>query len=214
MYKKILSSAIILIIIFSFVFSGHHKALMAPVLPEAGSVIREEKKAAISPIAKAEPVKTPASVVTRQAPNRLVIPRIGVDAPVRAMGLTRDGKMAVPSNYREIGWYKPGTLPGEKGSAVMGAHVDSGEYSPRIAGVFKHLHLLAVGDSLYVIDNAGQKIRFEVTEVSFYRYNDPASEVFNRNDTARLNLITCFGKWLEDKNTYDQRVIVFAEARS
>lgn len=163
-----------------------------------------------------EPIKETVKKVSPQqvsvVKSRLVIPSAGVNAPVKGMGLELDGKMAVPDNYKEIGWYKLGTKPGQMGSAVMGAHVDNGGFTPTIPGVFKNIHKMKIGDEIYYFDEAGKQLTFKVTEVKIYDKNIPdTTEIFGRNDKARLNLITCFGTWLPKEKTYDKRIIIFAE---
>jgi LPXTG-site transpeptidase (sortase) family protein len=141
-------------------------------------------------------------------PNKLIIPDLKINASVRAMGLD-EGRMAVPNNYTEVGWYKLGSKPGEQGSAVMGAHVDNGG---KINGVFKNLKKLAVGDDIYVTDANNNALHFKVTARKIFPYQTKITdEVFMRNDKPRLNLITCYGTWLPKQNTYNQRLVVFAE---
>jgi LPXTG-site transpeptidase (sortase) family protein len=145
----------------------------------------------------------------RGYPYTLSIPSINVNAGIRAMGLESDGKMAVPNNYTEVGWYSLGTKPGRTGNAVLGAHVDNGA---AIGGVFKNLKKLTIGDDIYVKDEQGKTLHYRVVErkVYDYRHRD-TSEVFGATNKAMLNLITCHGNWLSSENTYDQRLIVFAE---
>ena len=147
------------------------------------------------------------SPITPGPPMRLTIPTINVDAAIQHVGVSPKGEMEVPSNTVDVAWFKPGSLPGEKGSAVIAGHLDgkNGE-----VGVFTNLDKLKEGDMLYVEDNAGVLIAFVVRESLIY---DPgyADNVFNRNDNAHLNLITCAGAWDGDKNTYSKRLVVFAD---
>ncbi|MBX4197734.1 class F sortase [Candidatus Parcubacteria bacterium] len=141
-------------------------------------------------------------------PKRLIIPVLNVNAPIQSMGLD-EGKMAVPNNFSDIGWYKYGTIPGNKGSAVMGAHVDNGG---SVRGVFKYLKDVAPGDDIYVTDTEGTTRHFRVSDRKVYPYQTKITdEVFLQNDKVRLNLITCHGKFLPKENTYNQRLVVFAE---
>jgi LPXTG-site transpeptidase (sortase) family protein len=139
----------------------------------------------------------------------LVIPSLGVNVGVHGMGLTNDGKMAVPDNFTEVGWYSLGYRPGEIGSAVMGAHVDNGG---KKNGVFKNLKHLKIGESMYVGDGDGNIYHYKVTARKAYPYRTAiTSDVFLKKDAKRLNLITCYGTWLPSKNTYDKRLVVSAE---
>ncbi|MBA3550913.1 class F sortase [Patescibacteria group bacterium] len=153
--------------------------------------------------------KVSARVEEPSRPQRLIIPAIRVNAPVVAMGVTPEGRMAVPDNYTHIGWYGLGTRPGTIGSAVMGAHVDNGG---RISGVFKKLQYLKKGNIIQSIDTHGATSTFKITSIKVYNYRTPVTnDVFLSNDKARLNLITCYGTWLPKENTYNKRLIVFAE---
>jgi sortase A len=144
--------------------------------------------------------------------NRLVIPSIGVDAYVETMGIEKNGKMAVPDNYTDVGLYEGSVPPGERGSAVMGAHVDNGS---SINGVFKKLSLIETGDEIFYFNQKGEKITFTVSNKEIYdRDKKDTSKVFSQHDTERLNLITCFGEWLPHENTYDKRLVVYTELQS
>lgn len=153
---------------------------------------------------------TPSSA-TAPLPSRLIIPKLGVDTRVQAMGLTKKGNMAAPSNYTDVSWYKLGAAPGAMGSAVMAGHVDN---AAGLAGVFKNLDSLVVGDDVYVTDKNGKKLHFRVTAKKVYPYNLGGAElkkVFTANDAAHLNLITCTGEWVEALQTNDKRLVVFTE---
>jgi hypothetical protein len=39
----------------------------------------------------------------------------------------------------------------------------------------------------------------------------PADELFNRADTARLNLITCAGSLTRNRTTYDHRLVIYTK---
>lgn len=153
---------------------------------------------------------TPSSA-TASLPSRLLIPKLGVDTRVQAMGLTKKGNMAAPSNYTDVSWYKLGAVPGTLGSAVMAGHVDN---AAGLAGVFKNLDSLAIGDDVYVTDKNGKKLHFRVTAKKVYPYNLSGAElkkVFSASDATRLNLITCTGTWIDELKTNDKRLVVFTE---
>ncbi len=147
-------------------------------------------------------------------PVNVSIPRIKLTASVKAMGLTKDNKMAVPDNFTEVGWFAPGqntTVPGALGNAVLGAHVDNGSAKPTVAGVFKNLHALVPGDDIYIKDEKGKSLHFRVTATKVYSYdNKTTNEIFGAAGEAHLNLITCYGKWLPKVATYDKRLVVFS----
>ena len=147
------------------------------------------------------------SKVSPNLPVRLIIPVIGVNAKIQYVGVTPEGTMAVPSNATDVGWFKLGPRPGEKGSAVIAGHLDkeNGE-----AGVFINLYKLKKGDKLYTEDGRGTSITFVVQESRTY---DPgyANDVFSGTGSAHLNLITCDGVWDGTKKSYSKRLVVFAD---
>ncbi|MBI5644876.1 class F sortase [Candidatus Kaiserbacteria bacterium] len=141
-------------------------------------------------------------------PRRLEIPSLHIDTNVQHVGRGVSGNMAVPSNYSDVGWYRYGTLPGEQGSAVIDGHVDNGL---GLSGVFKHLGSMERGDDVYIITKGGSRLHFVVEEIAVYDYkNVPLEKLFERTDTARLNLITCGGRWIKNDKTYDHRIVVYA----
>ncbi len=144
-------------------------------------------------------------------PWKLLIPKLEVDADVQRLGVTSKGLMAAPANFTDVSWYKLGTIPGNRGSAVMAGHEDN---AISLDGVFKHLDDLQVGDDVYVVEESGEKLHFKVVEKKVYPYNLSGSElerVFNAKDKARLNLITCTGEWVQAIKTNNKRLVVFTE---
>ncbi|MCR4325337.1 MAG: class F sortase [Patescibacteria group bacterium] len=144
-------------------------------------------------------------------PARLIIPSIGVDAHIQSVGLSwrGNGEMGVPTNFTDVAWYKDGPRPGMPGSAVIDGHVD-GKDVPQ--AVFYDLDKLQKGDEVRVVDEDGRVLVFRVVDIKVYDYEAPTSEIFSADASKmRLNLITCVGDWIESKNLYDERLIVFTE---
>ncbi len=100
-----------------------------------------------------------------ESPMRLVIPAINVNAAIQQVGVNPKGEMEAPSNTVDAGWFKLGSRPGEKGSAVIDGHFDgkNGE-----AGVFTNLHKLKEGDKLYTEDGQGASTTFVVRKSRTY----------------------------------------------
>ena len=158
---------------------------------------------------KAVEARAPSAVVENtERPARLRVPSIAIDARVEDVGITKTGNMAVPKSFSEVGWYRYGPVPGQKGSAVFAGHVDNAIALP---GVFKKLGEIKIGDEIVVETEGGKALRFVVEEKQTYPYDQvPAERLFNRADTARLNLVTCGGAWIQSEKTYDERVVVYA----
>lgn len=141
-------------------------------------------------------------------PARLRIPALSIDAAVQDVGIGKSGRMAVPTNYSDAGWYRYGPLPGQLGSAVMDGHVDNGFGR---AGIFARLHELKGGEEIVVENKKGKRVRFVVEAVEEYATADvPLQRVFAEGGPARLVLITCEGSFDPKTKSYDRRLIVYA----
>lgn len=142
-------------------------------------------------------------------PSAVSIPSIGVDAEVVNIGINKKGDMATPKLFKDVGWYSPGTVPGNTGSAIFAGHLDNGI---GLAGVFIRLNQAAVGDEVEIKMNSGKILTFKVTDISMYDYNDPkAGDVFNDSSGRLVKLITCSGEWLASEKTYGGRLVVTAK---
>jgi sortase (surface protein transpeptidase) len=98
-------------------------------------------------------------------PIRLVIPSLGLDIVIEQVGMDDTGKMGVPVEVGNAGWWKYGAKPGEKGSAVLAGHVDTpdGQF-----GIFYELEKLLPGDQILVYDAEGIVHIYEVDFVQVY----------------------------------------------
>lgn len=185
--------------IISFVEVGADVAL-ATSSPE----IATTTTIAVAPSAKpvAAVVKKPKKQTAQ--PVRLIIPSIGLSAPIESVGLNEKGEMDVPDgNSHEVGWYKYGTIPGNVGSAVIDAHVYA---------AFEELRYLKVGQSVIVENANGERLEFTVDDSRVYKLGELTSGMlFGKRDTRRLNLITCAGEQTPDGSTYTHRLVVYTK---
>ena len=138
------------------------------------------------------------------APTRLIIPSIGLNAQIDAVGLNDKGEMDVPDGSSpNVGWYKGGVIPGNMGSAVIDAHVFA---------AFEELRYLKVGSEVYVENAHGQRLTFVVDDSRVYKLGELTSGMlFGRKDARRLNLITCAGQPTADGSTYTHRLVVYTK---
>jgi LPXTG-site transpeptidase (sortase) family protein len=153
------------------------------------------------------PPPLPSTAPTSSEPVRLSIPALDVDAQVQQVGVNAKGEMGIPSNFKDVAWYRLGTVPGQLGSAVIAGHLDNGLGLP---GVFKELGNLKKGDEVLVTARDGSILRFIVEDVAHYPYDaSPLQKIFAQKDAAWLNLITCSGDWIKGKQTYSERIVVY-----
>ncbi len=144
--------------------------------------------------------------VTPIIPTHLVIPTIGVDAPVEQIGLANDGAVGVPRRWMDVGWYKLGYQPGMFGDATIVGHLDS-TTGP---AVFWHLGDMKPGDTLSV-DDGTTALTFVVQAVKTFPDSDAQlPEIVGDSDVPRLNFITCAGDWNPYTHRYSDRTIVYS----
>lgn len=142
-------------------------------------------------------------------PVRLKIPKLAVNSSIEGLGLTEEGDMDAPEAIDIAGWYNAGPRPGDIGSAVVDGHFGILGNKPAI---FDSLHTLNKGDLIYVEDRDGNTHTFIVSRTRLFQPDDDASEVFHSDDDkSHLNLITCQGTWNENKESYSERLVVFAD---
>ncbi len=147
-------------------------------------------------------------------PTRVVIPKIGVDAPFVALGLEPSGELAVPdpNNRNLAGWYKDAATPGSVGTAVVVAHVDT-KSGP---AAFYGLGALRPGDTADVVRTDGMVATFRIESVEvFEKKSFPSDRVYADTGEAQLRLITCGGTFKKGaQGGYEANVVVFAKLAS
>ncbi|MEV0784182.1 class F sortase [Streptomyces sp. NPDC050423] len=146
------------------------------------------------------------------APVRIRIPSIRVDAPMMRLGLGPDGSLDVPpaGNTDIVGWYKDGTPPGAKGSAIVAGHVDNAQ-GP---SVFYNLGSLKKGSTVEVLRQDGRTAVFALDAIEVYDSKDfPDKRVYGSSEHASLRLITCGGGFSESTG-YEGNVVAYAHLTS
>ena len=142
-------------------------------------------------------------------PVRLIIAAVGINALVEPVGIQPNGDMATPTlnPWEDVGWYKVGPHPSERGSAVIDGHLDRPGGYP---AVFWRLRQMQVGDEVLVTNNAGKTLHFRVTRIAFYSAQDaPIQDIFGNGGGTYLNLITCAGDWIPSEHQTKLRQVVY-----
>jgi sortase (surface protein transpeptidase) len=156
--------------------------------------------------ATAQPPGAPAADPNSK-PIRLVIPAIGVDSTLQALGLAKDGSLQSPTSYGRAGWYAKGVIPGSVGPAVIAGHVDS------VAGpgVFFRLRDLKAGDRISVHRQDGTVLLFVVDDVHAYpKAQFPTTAVYGPTPLPVLRLVTCTGDFDYRERSYLSNLVVSA----
>jgi sortase (surface protein transpeptidase) len=154
----------------------------------------------------------PASVAAPlrvSAPMTIVIPAIGVNAPVMRLGLNKDGTVQVPplDNHNLAGWYDRSATPGAKGTSVILGHVD--DYTG--PSVFYNIKNLRRGDAVDVVRADGTTAVFSVDGVQkAVKTSFPTSDVYGNVLYPALRLVTCGGPFDAKSGEYLDSIVVYA----
>ncbi|GAA3092642.1 hypothetical protein GCM10017562_74940 [Streptomyces roseofulvus] len=165
-------------------------------------------RTATTPAAPAAPAPAPTPVAV-PAPRELVIPRLGLRAPIDRVGVADDGQMEVPKDPDRVGWYRYSPAPGaDRGSSVVVGHVDAKGLG---LGVLYGLTEVRKGDRVRVVRDDGTTLTYEITaRRTLTKAALVRSAVFDRDGPALLNLVTCAGPYLPDKGGYQNNLVVTA----
>lgn len=161
------------------------------------------------PTTTAVPTGTPSPPVVTAAPARLLIPKIGVDAPVTPKGLRPDGFMDTPNGPQDVAWYVFSARPGMSGNAVLSGHLDYHDYG---AAVFWRLKELQQGDLVEVRLDDGSILRYQVSlKLSYDARTAPVPEIIGPTSKEVVTLITCGGTFDSGSRSYSNRLVVRAD---
>lgn len=139
--------------------------------------------------------------------GHIVIPAIGVDAPLIPLGRASDGTLEVPKDWQVAGWFAGGPFPGEPGPAVVVGHVDSTS-GP---AVFYRLRELRRGDVIVVGAEGRGRSRFRVVSSEWFAKSAfPTRRVYGPVSGPALRLVTCGGLFDESTGHYLDNLVVFA----
>ncbi len=142
-------------------------------------------------------------------PVRLRIDKLGIDAAIGEYGLDDEGQMDVPDNVADAGWYKYGPSPGDRGSAVIAAHVDLAGPG---RGLFYDLKELEPGDVVLIgFEDGGEKRFHVVARTTYLKDQLPIAAIFSRDGDPTLTLVTCGGGFSQSTRRYDSNVVVYAK---
>ncbi len=149
-------------------------------------------------------------------PLRLMIDRLGVDAPVGVYQLDADGVPEVPvaeDAGEVVAWYDFSSKPGAGSNAVFAGHITWS----RAPAVFANLNDLQAGDVIRLVSDDGREYAYEVfANFDVDPYDTESLKVMAPTETDTVTLITCGGTWIPDASQqfggdYTTRTIVQAK---
>lgn len=178
----------------------------APVTPPTSPAPTATPTAAVDvPIVDGSLTSVRASV----PPVRVQVPAIGADMEVVPVGVEPNGAMELPVDPAVAGWYRFGPDPwSPDGNTVIAAHIDAPYYP---IGPFAGLRDLPAGAEVTVTGADGASAVYAVSTVTYYPKQElPTQDLFARQGTRALVLITCGGEFDETTGHYDDNVVVVA----
>jgi LPXTG-site transpeptidase (sortase) family protein len=209
LYKKSVAWSVLGAFMLLILRSSHQEASYGIVQHP----IKNVQPVSVMPTRTTHPINASSTPVSVGQPVRLIIPAIHLDTAVEAVGLNAGGDMDTPQEHPldSVGWYNMGPQPGERGSAVIGGHLDRPGGAP---AVFWYLNDLRVGDDVMVVSSQGRTLHFRVTHMQVYQpQSAPLQAIFGDMSGKYLNLITCAGYWIPSEHQTAQRLVVYTSLR-
>jgi Sortase domain len=150
---------------------------------------------------------------------KLVIPALGVNAPVVATGAV-DGSMTIPGDVHTVGWYNgtdttggrtvsvPEPWPGQPGVSLLAGHINWVGQGP---GALYYIGQLVVGDPLEVIGSNRVATYWRVSQppITLPKVDLP-DNLFVNTGPPKLALVTCGGPYDPATHHYLDNVVVWA----
>ena len=196
------------VMIAAMILAGCSSHLGAETAEETHAPNNEQQATSVSAPSSESKIEIIKDNRTGIIPATIEIPASTVKAHIEQVGTLKDGRMDVPKDPDNVGWYEPGTLPGAPGNAVLAGHVDD-LTSP---AVFYDLHKLKNGDKIFVTDTEGQTLTFEVyDQKTFPRLDAPIEEIFGFSFASTLNLIPCSGDYDPKTTERAERTVIYTK---
>jgi LPXTG-site transpeptidase (sortase) family protein len=190
---------------------GGYFALSGGGSEEEEPVVQATGTPTSSPVPTAE---TPAQPPLQES-HRMIIEKIGVDAPVATYGMDAQNYPVVPTGpdaNKVVAWYNFSQRPGQHGNSVYAGHVTwNGD------AVFRNLDKVGEGDLIKLRDDRGAEAVYSITDKHLVDANDPnAVQAILPTGDDVLTIVTCGGDYFETNDPvfggdYTHRVIVRAK---
>ncbi len=176
----------------------------APAAPLPPASVLAASREAPAPVATHVPSAPARPSVP--GPDRLLIPGLGIEAPLQGRALRADGDFVVPGDPRVVARWHGSGKPWGPGWTVLAGHVDSrGE-----PGALHSLASVRPGDALVTTTGDGQVLDWVVQSLSVSRKEDLPD--FPATGPMGLAVVTCGGPVISTSagRHYRDNVIVWA----
>ncbi len=141
-------------------------------------------------------------------PTSISIAGTAIDMPVVPGGVSGEGAMEIPDAFDRAAWYRFGPAPGAaSGASVIAGHIDTA--SDRAP--FSALKSLAEGTAIRVGRDGAPDLTYRVVRVELMAKDKfDGGSLFRRTGPHELKVVTCGGRWLDERMDYSDNVIVTA----
>jgi hypothetical protein len=149
------------------------------------------------------------SARTPDAPVRITIPSLGIDAPVLPAAIDlKQGVLAVPTDIHRTGWWVDGATPHtSSGSIVVAGHVDSATAG---AGAFFSLKQAKAGEIVVLRSADGRTKSYRVVSVKHMLKANLPTGIWSQRSRNRLFVVTCGGPFDPVTRHYRDNIVVTA----
>lgn len=148
--------------------------------------------------------------VAADLPRVIYIDKINVVTKILPMNLNADDTLQSPGNASDAGWYTASAKPGKDGAVLVDGHTSA---VSDIKAIFDRLGELVVDDKIIIERGDGKKFTYQVAYTETVPLDDvDMPKALKPYGSAKqgLNLITCTGSWITQRQTLDHRLIVYA----
>lgn len=148
--------------------------------------------------------------VAADLPRVIYIDKINVVTKILPMNLDADGTLQSPGDASDAGWYTGSAKPGKDGVVLVDGHTSA---VSDIKAIFDRLGELVIDDKIMIESGDGKKFTYQVVHTETVPLDDvdmPKALKPYGDAKQGLNLITCTGSWITQRQTLDHRLIVYA----
>jgi sortase (surface protein transpeptidase) len=127
---------------------------------------------------------------------------------VEPVGVAAGAAMEIPDAFDRAGWYRFGPAPGAAaGTAVIAGHIDTTSNQAPLS----QLKTLAAGTVIRVGRQDAPTLSYRVVSVELMaKASFDGDSLFRRTGPHELKVVTCGGRWLDERMDYSDNVIVTA----
>ena len=151
---------------------------------------------------------------------RLLIPSIGVNAPITPETTTGSGSslaLTIPADIQEVAWFmgtapNSGVLPGAPGDALLAGHVDSAAAGP---GALYRLASVTPGVTITVVGSDGLATNWQVSSPPVLLSKTTVAEMsWATTGPPTISIVTCGGPFDASTGHYVDNVLVHATEKA